>query len=176
MGNNHADSSIDMIQLLALLVVAALSSPASSFVVAGSQPSIVTTLGATVSTEEDLLKPSYEIEPISIRIGHGFDIHRMAPIGEAGQPVVIGGVEITHKDQKVSIFGDCSFCLDCVVHPFWAENVADAFGYNRFRSSGPMPKESTLKRGEPMRRNLELLPIRMGTLYTIQLLMLFLVL
>ena len=25
-----------------------------------------------------------------------------------GQPVVIGGVEITHKDQKVSIFGDCS--------------------------------------------------------------------
>ena len=30
----------------------------------------------------------------------------MAPIEEAGQPVVIGGVEIPHKDQKVS---DCIF-------------------------------------------------------------------
>lgn len=35
-------------------------------------------------------------------IGHGFDIHRMAPLELAGQPVVIGGVEITHKDQKVT--------------------------------------------------------------------------
>lgn len=35
-----------------------------------------------------------------MRVGHGFDIHRMAPIEEAGQPVVIGGVEIPHKDQK----------------------------------------------------------------------------
>jgi len=35
-----------------------------------------------------------------MRIGHGFDIHRMAPIGDAGQPVVIGGVTVTHKDQK----------------------------------------------------------------------------
>jgi 2-C-methyl-D-erythritol 2,4-cyclodiphosphate synthase len=47
------------------------------------------------------LKPSYDIEPVSIRIGHGFDIHRMVPIGDAGQPLIIGGVEITHKDQKV---------------------------------------------------------------------------
>jgi len=28
------------------------------------------------------------------------DIHRMAPIEEAGQPIVIGGVVIEHKDQK----------------------------------------------------------------------------
>lgn len=60
------------------------------------------TSSATTTETDDLLKPSYEIEPISIRIGHGFDIHRMAPLEEAGQPVVIGGVEITHKDQKVS--------------------------------------------------------------------------
>jgi 2-C-methyl-D-erythritol 2,4-cyclodiphosphate synthase len=55
---------------------------------------------APSASTEDLLKPSYEIEPIPIRIGHGFDIHRMAPLELAGQPVVIGGVEITHKDQK----------------------------------------------------------------------------
>lgn len=42
----------------------------------------------------------YEVEPVSIRIGHGFDIHRMSPIEQAGQPIVIGGVVIEHKDQK----------------------------------------------------------------------------
>ena len=56
---------------------------------------------APSTTESDVLKPNYEIEPIPMRIGHGFDIHRMAPIADAGQPIVIGGVEITHKDQKV---------------------------------------------------------------------------
>lgn len=60
------------------------------------------------SSTEDLLKPTYEVEPIPIRIGHGFDIHRMAPIQEAGQPIVIGGVEITHKNQKVRYVHDCS--------------------------------------------------------------------
>ena len=54
------------------------------------------------SETDDILKPKYDIEDIPLRIGHGFDIHRMAPIEEAGQPVVIGGVTITHKDQKVS--------------------------------------------------------------------------
>lgn len=52
------------------------------------------------SDTDDILTPKYEIEDIPLRIGHGFDIHRMAPIDEAGQPVVIGGVTITHKDQK----------------------------------------------------------------------------
>ena len=42
----------------------------------------------------------YEVEPVAIRIGHGFDIHRMSPIEQAGQPIVIGGVVIEHKDQK----------------------------------------------------------------------------
>ena len=56
---------------------------------------------ADTSSSDELLKPSYDIEPIPIRIGHGFDIHRMAPLEEAGQPVVIGGVHIPHKDQKV---------------------------------------------------------------------------
>lgn len=52
------------------------------------------------SSTDDILKPPYDIEPLPLRIGHGFDIHRMAPLKEAGQPVVIGGVEITHSDQK----------------------------------------------------------------------------
>jgi hypothetical protein len=54
------------------------------------------------ATNDDILKPPYEIEPIPTRIGHGFDIHRMAPLEEAGQPIVIGGVVIPHSDQKVS--------------------------------------------------------------------------
>lgn len=64
--------------------------------------SITGRLASTAETEtDDMLKPSYEIEPIPTRIGHGFDIHRLAPVEEAGQPVVIGGVVVTHKDQKV---------------------------------------------------------------------------
>ena len=59
----------------------------------------------TNNSDDDLLHPSYEIEPISIRIGHGFDIHRMAPIEEAGQPIIIGGVVIPHTDQKVRVNG-----------------------------------------------------------------------
>jgi 2-C-methyl-D-erythritol 2,4-cyclodiphosphate synthase len=46
-----------------------------------------------------LLRPPYEIEPIPLRIGHGFDIHRMVPYSEAGQPLIVGGVVIDHADQ-----------------------------------------------------------------------------
>ena len=53
------------------------------------------------SSTDDILKPKYDIEKTPLRIGHGFDIHRMIPLEEAGQPVVIGGVTIDHKDQKV---------------------------------------------------------------------------
>lgn len=52
------------------------------------------------SSSSILLDPGYEIEKIPVRIGHGFDIHRMAPIQEAGQPIVIGGVEIPHNPLK----------------------------------------------------------------------------
>ena len=85
-----------------VLLVALLASPIAAFTVGGvSSSSSSIRLSASVDTADDLLKPAYDVEPISIRIGHGFDIHRMAPIDVAGQPVVIGGVEITHKDQKV---------------------------------------------------------------------------
>lgn len=57
-------------------------------------------LFSTTTETDDILKPKYEIEKTPLRIGHGFDIHRMIPFEEAGQPVVIGGVIIDHKDQK----------------------------------------------------------------------------
>lgn len=82
------------IALLSFLSIAA----SDAFTPIGHQPSFNTALRAD---SDDILKPDYEIEPIPMRIGHGFDIHRMAPLEEAGQPVVIGGVEIPHKDQKV---------------------------------------------------------------------------
>ena len=68
--------------------------------------------------DDDILKPKYEIEPLPLRVGHGFDIHRMAPLDEAGQPVVIGGVTIPHKDQKVSLVE-------------WKHPCAISVGYSR---------------------------------------------
>jgi 2-C-methyl-D-erythritol 2,4-cyclodiphosphate synthase len=47
-------------------------------------------------------------EPL-IRIGHGYDIHRMAPREEAGQPVVIGGVKFDGSDAP-------DFDLGCVAN------------------------------------------------------------
>jgi 2-C-methyl-D-erythritol 2,4-cyclodiphosphate synthase len=86
---------------VSIFAILLATNPIVAFTVAASSNSRTAALFASVSTEDDLLKPSYEIEPIATRIGHGFDIHRMAPIEEAGQPVVIGGVEITHTPQKV---------------------------------------------------------------------------
>jgi 2-C-methyl-D-erythritol 2,4-cyclodiphosphate synthase len=76
-----------------------------------------TTTASTAT--DDLLSPSYDIEPIPTRIGHGFDIHRMAPLQEAGQPVVIGGVEITHKDQKVGAKNTMFILQKIKVLIFW---------------------------------------------------------
>jgi 2-C-methyl-D-erythritol 2,4-cyclodiphosphate synthase len=56
--------------------------------------------GAIATNSDSLMSPEYEIERLPVRIGHGFDIHRMAPREVAGQPVVIAGVEIPHSDQK----------------------------------------------------------------------------
>lgn len=58
------------------------------------------TAASSSDTADDALKPEYEVEPMPLRIGHGFDIHRMAPIGDAGQPIVIAGVTIDHKDLE----------------------------------------------------------------------------
>ena len=86
---------------LALPCLASVSAFSPAFTQASKSVTFASNLQATVTETDDILKPKYEIEPMPLRIGHGFDIHRMAPIEEAGQPVVIGGVVITHKDQKV---------------------------------------------------------------------------
>ena len=44
-----------------------------------------------------------------MRIGHGYDIHRMASREEAGQPLVIGGVKFDGSDAP-------DFELGCVAH------------------------------------------------------------
>jgi 2-C-methyl-D-erythritol 2,4-cyclodiphosphate synthase len=93
----------------AVLLLCWLTPPTTVAFAVGKAPATRRTYFATWSSSapetssssaEDLLKPSYEIEKIPVRIGHGFDIHRMAPLEEAGQPVVIGGVEIAHGPQK----------------------------------------------------------------------------
>jgi 2-C-methyl-D-erythritol 2,4-cyclodiphosphate synthase len=61
--------------------------------------SLSTTTPTTDSTNNDLQLP-YTVEPLPLRIGHGFDIHRMAPLVEAQQPIVIAGVTIPHPPQK----------------------------------------------------------------------------
>jgi 2-C-methyl-D-erythritol 2,4-cyclodiphosphate synthase len=89
--------------------IACRITPASAFVVASNRGvtakstlvSATSTARAatTRETNDDMSGSSYEIEKIPIRIGHGFDIHRMAPLEQAGQPLVIGGVTIDHAPQ-----------------------------------------------------------------------------
>jgi 2-C-methyl-D-erythritol 2,4-cyclodiphosphate synthase len=49
-----------------------------------------------------------DAEP-AIRIGHGYDIHRLASMEEAGQPLVIAGVKFDGSDAP-------NFELGCVAH------------------------------------------------------------
>ena len=89
--------AVDAFAISPLPTITSTTSSSSS-----ARTGMVVSMSTSATTDtDDLLKPSYEIEPLSVRIGHGFDIHRMAPIGDAGQPIVIAGVEITHSDQKV---------------------------------------------------------------------------
>lgn len=83
-----------------------------------------TRVGATATTDDDntavdLTRPSYDIEPLPVRIGHGFDIHRLAPLEIAGQPLVISGVTIDHKPQPWldvhGQYGDKGSIHNCVL-------------------------------------------------------------
>ncbi len=64
----------------------------------------VTTHRAT-STLSRNLKCQSDDEP-PMRIGHGWDIHRLAPIQEAGQGCVIGGVKVDNFDLGVVAHSD----------------------------------------------------------------------
>lgn len=59
----------------------------------------VTATSLLASKLDDIISPQYDIESLPIRVGHGFDIHRMAPLEVAGQPIIIGGVTIDHNDE-----------------------------------------------------------------------------
>ena len=80
------------------LLLLVFAGSAQGFAVGG--PTSPQTPPTPAVNADDLLHPRYEVEQIPLRIGHGFDIHRMAPLEEAGQPVVIGGVTIDHAPQK----------------------------------------------------------------------------
>ena len=125
---------------------------------ATASPLAASTAATTDTNTDELLKPQYDIEAIPTRIGHGFDIHRMAPIQEAGQPVVIGGVEITHKDQKVRTVMLLSLCCHCDVverHLFtYLHEILSNFLFSFSSSySGPTRTENMSKLVEFMRRN-----------------------
>ena len=60
------------------------------------------------SRRVDAVTASLGSEPL-LRIGHGYDIHRMAPREEAGQPLVISGVSFDGSDAP-------DFELGCIAH------------------------------------------------------------
>lgn len=115
-----------------LLCTVLFSTPTAAFVAGSSRTSTpfglstrhatTTASASSPTTSDDILKPPYDIERIPTRIGHGFDIHRMAPIQDAGQPIVIGGVVIPHSDQKVScmLIAKQKICVHRIV--CWCHN------------------------------------------------------
>ena len=60
--------------ILLNLISILLQNPIESFVVTSSSPSAPLVVLRATGTQNDILKVPYEIEPIGIRIGHGFDI------------------------------------------------------------------------------------------------------
>ena len=85
--------------LLTLLLTAAAASAFAPAAASSGRSFFSTTTLASSTTDEateaeisSILRPSYAIEPIPLRIGHGFDIHKMVPYEEAGQPRVGCGV------------------------------------------------------------------------------------
>jgi hypothetical protein len=79
---------------MAVAFIGPTSTATSTSISTSTSTSITSRLYLSQSLQSD-------IELLPIRIGHGFDIHRMAPLQDAGQPIVIGGVVIDHIDQKV---------------------------------------------------------------------------
>jgi len=98
---------MELNSLLLLLLSFIYLALSDAFAPDHSRKGSIRTLTTSFSTTQDLnsadqyLKPKYEIEPLPTRIGHGFDIHKMVPLKDAGQPIVIAGVTIEHKDLKV---------------------------------------------------------------------------
>ena len=73
-----------------------------------SPPSTSHTRPPAVQRHASVTSIAVDAEP-AIRIGHGYDIHRMASREEAGQPLVIAGVKFDGSDAP-------DFELGCVAH------------------------------------------------------------
>ena len=105
-------SSLALLQLAMLkaLLLGCLAVPsASARLTAHRAPAILSASPAGLRGGRacaTVVEPS--AEPL-LRIGHGYDIHRMASREEAGQPVIIGGVKFDGSDAP-------DFNLGCVAH------------------------------------------------------------
>mmetsp|Transcript_16742 Transcript_16742/g.33332 ORF Transcript_16742/g.33332 Transcript_16742/m.33332 type:complete len:248 (+) Transcript_16742:117-860(+) len=99
-------SAFDLIFLVDLLVLCTRMRPAVAWAAAPNPRSGGTDRVALFSASSDVppvpdpTVVPYEVEPLLMRLGHGFDIHKMVPVEDAGQPVIIAGVLIEHSDQK----------------------------------------------------------------------------
>jgi len=90
------------------LVFASLLSPANALRVQMRDPHRVAGVAERPAPRAAEMIAAASREPL-IRIGHGYDIHRMASREEAGQPVVISGVTFDGSDAP-------DFELGCVAH------------------------------------------------------------
>lgn len=58
---------------------------------------------AALSASANAEHPSHAARPDALRIGHGYDLHRLEPLAPAGagRPFVLGGVRIDHERGPV---------------------------------------------------------------------------
>mmetsp|Transcript_38329 Transcript_38329/g.120191 ORF Transcript_38329/g.120191 Transcript_38329/m.120191 type:complete len:173 (-) Transcript_38329:625-1143(-) len=132
----------------ALLVCAAAALPRAAAFSAGGRRVAggARALGAAAEPVVDLAD-----EPL-MRIGHGFDIHRMSSLEQAGQPVVIGGVTIpcdlgveAHSDGDVIYHS----VVDAILGALTLPDIGQLFPDNdpqwcaRARPPRPEPKPKT---------------------------------
>mmetsp|Transcript_33428 Transcript_33428/g.79708 ORF Transcript_33428/g.79708 Transcript_33428/m.79708 type:complete len:226 (-) Transcript_33428:103-780(-) len=93
--------------LVALAVLAApaasfSSVPTSAFKVLPQNAKAVRPLRAAAAS----LRASSAVDEPPMRIGHGWDIHRLAPLDVAGQGCVIGGVKVEDFEMGVEAHSD----------------------------------------------------------------------
>mmetsp|Transcript_2 Transcript_2/g.2 ORF Transcript_2/g.2 Transcript_2/m.2 type:complete len:219 (-) Transcript_2:232-888(-) len=85
--------------------------------------------------ETQLYSQNPEIAPLPIRIGHGFDIHRLAP----GKKLVIGGVEIDYElGAEAHSDGDVIYhsVVDAILGALTLPDIGQLFPDNDPRWSG----------------------------------------
>nr|XP_010919124.2 2-C-methyl-D-erythritol 2,4-cyclodiphosphate synthase, chloroplastic [Elaeis guineensis] len=77
-------------------------------------PRLVTAVAAVQVEQQDSVKPAAQPSSpppaLPLRVGHGFDLHRLEP----GLPLIIGGINIPH-DRGCEAHSDGDVLLHCVV-------------------------------------------------------------